>query len=94
MSDVSYEKVLCVAETEDDIEMYDLTGLTKALTNKFGSRGLEFKLRLESPSSGVADIVGLWYKGFAILNLTIDDITAFVNGWGSDRGEVVINDNL
>ena len=92
--DVSFEKVLCVAETKGDIEKYDLVGLIQALTTKFGSRGLEFKLRLESPPFGVADIVGVWYKGFVFLNTQGDDINDFVVEWGSSRGEVVVNENL
>jgi hypothetical protein len=86
-SEVSFKEVLCAAENKEEIDTYDLPGLTKALNDKFGSRGLEFKFRRKSPKYGIADVVALWYKGFAWFASTADAIHDFTNDWNASRGD-------
>jgi len=89
------KRVHVVAEQESEIETFELEKLKEVLTSKFGSRGLEFMI--EYPSSdpvGVAAVYSIQYDGFAIFNITIDAISAFVQEWASARGPIIEHPDL
>ena len=84
-----------VAESVNEVKLYEVEKLTEALTAKFGSRGLEFKLVTPfTDPPGAAGIISVQYPGFAVFNTTVDNISDFVQEWAKARGPTTEHPDL